>query len=96
MLAFAWDGITSFSVRPIRLVSLIGAIVGEYMGAAAGFGWMVAYATSYFRMKRVMSCIVILLLVGLILNFVLDKIESLLLKWRPATTLNVGADRESA
>ena len=76
--------------------SLIGAIVGEYMGAAAGFGWMVAYATSYFRMKRVMSCIVILLLVGLILNFVLDKIESLLLKWRPATTLNVGADRESA
>ena len=43
-----------------------------------------------------MSCIVILLLVGLILNFVLDKIESLLLKWRPATTLNVGADRESA
>lgn len=27
MLAFAWDGITSFSVRPIRLVSLIGAIV---------------------------------------------------------------------
>mgnify|MGYP007011158062 FL=1 len=27
MLAFAWDGITSFSVRPIRLVSLIGTIV---------------------------------------------------------------------
>jgi len=25
---------------------LIGAIVGEYMGASAGFGWMVAYATS--------------------------------------------------
>lgn len=27
MLAFAWDGITSFSVRPIRLVSLIGTIL---------------------------------------------------------------------
>lgn len=74
--------------------SLIGSIVGEYMGAAAGFGWMVAYATSYFNMKRVMSCIVILLLVGLALNFVLDQVERLLLKWRPATSLNVGAARE--
>ena len=34
------------------------------MGAGAGFGWMVAYATSYFNMKRVMSCIFILLLFG--------------------------------
>lgn len=75
--------------------SLIGAIVGEYMGAAAGFGWMVAYATSYFTMKRVMSCILILLLLGLVLNFLLDRVEHLLLKWRPTTSLNVGADREN-
>ena len=71
--------------------SLIGAIVGEYMGAAAGFGWMVAYATSYFNMKRVMSCIFILLIVGMLLNFSLDKVEKWLLKWRPQTSLNVGS-----
>ncbi len=68
--------------------SLIGAIVGEYMGASAGFGWMVAYATSYFNMKRVMSCILILLIIGVALNFVLDKIEGLLLKWRPESALS--------
>ena len=49
---------------------------------------MVAYATSYFNMKRVMSCILILLIIGVALNFVLDKIEGLLLKWRPESALS--------
>ena len=74
--------------------SLIGAIVGEYMGAGAGFGWMVAYATSYFNMKRVMSCIFILLLLGLILNFGLDRVEEALLKWKPRASLNIGEEKE--
>lgn len=41
-----------------------------------------AYATSYFNIKRVMSCIVILLLVGLGMNEILNKLESAALKWR--------------
>lgn len=73
--------------------SLIGAIVGEYMGASAGFGWMVAYATSYFNITRVMSCIVILLIVGVFMNAVLDKIEKLLLKWKTQTSLSVGENK---
>ena len=74
--------------------SLIGAIVGEYMGASAGFGWMVAYATSYFNIKRVMSCIFILLLVGILMNWGLEKVEKILLKWRPASALNAGETAE--
>lgn len=70
--------------------SLVGAIVGEYMGASAGFGWMISYATSYFNIKRVMSCIIILLLVGLGMNGILNKIELLAIKWRTNTSLNVG------
>lgn len=64
------------------------------MGAGAGFGWMVAYATSYFNMKRVMSCIFILLLLGLILNFGLDRVEEALLKWKPRASLNIGEEKE--
>ena len=67
---------------------LIGAIIGEYMGASSGFGWMIAYATSYFNIARVMSCIFILLIVGIILNFMLDKVEIYLLRWRPETKLS--------
>ncbi len=74
--------------------SLIGAIVGEYMGASAGFGWMVVYASSYFMITRVMSCITILLLVGMLMNWGLGKLEKFLLKWRPASTLNVGEKTE--
>ena len=65
--------------------SMVGAIIGEYIGASAGFGWMIAYATSFFNIKRVMSCIFILLVVGILLNFFLDKIEKYLLRWRTPT-----------
>ena len=68
---------------------MVGAIIGEYMGASGGFGWMVSYATSYFRIERVMSCIVILLIVGIILDFCLDKIERFILRWRYETKLSL-------
>ncbi len=63
--------------------SLIGAIVGEYMGASAGIGWMIMYATSFFQTDRVMSCIFLLLLIGLTLNILLKNAEQYLLRWRP-------------
>ncbi len=63
--------------------SLLGAIVGEYMGASAGLGWMVQYATTTYQVDRVMSCILTLLLIGLVLNKGLKYCESRLLRWRP-------------
>ena len=63
--------------------SLIGAIVGEYMGASAGLGWMISYATSFFQVDRVMSCISILFFIGIVFNMALKYIEKILLKWRP-------------
>ncbi|QJB56830.1 ABC transporter permease [Pseudodesulfovibrio sp. zrk46] len=63
--------------------SLIGAIVGEYMGASAGLGWMIQYATTTYQIERVMSCILALLLIGLVLNKGLRMCEKRLLRWRP-------------
>lgn len=63
--------------------SLIGAIVGEYMGASAGLGWMIQYATTTYQIERVMSCILALLLIGLVLNKGLRICEKRLLRWRP-------------
>ncbi|KNZ68842.1 binding-protein-dependent transport system inner membrane protein [Thermincola ferriacetica] len=63
--------------------SLLGAIVGEYIGASAGLGWMIQYATGTYQINRVMSCIVLLLFTGLILNTGLKILEKRLLKWRP-------------
>lgn len=68
---------------------MVGAIIGEYMGASGGFGWMVTYATSFFMIRRVMSCIFILLIVGIVLNKVLDFAEKKILRWKVDTTLNI-------
>ena len=68
---------------------MVGAIIGEYMGAAGGFGWMVTYATNFFMIRRVMSCILILLVVGLLLNWILDRIEARILRWRPQINLSM-------
>lgn len=68
---------------------MVGAIIGEYMGASGGFGWMISYATSYFKIERVMSCIIILLIVGIILDFCLDKVERFILRWRCETQLSL-------
>ncbi len=62
--------------------SLIGAIVGEYLGATKGLGWAISFATSYFDMARVMSCLVLLLFVGYVCNKVLVFFETRLMKYR--------------
>ena len=69
--------------------ALVGAIIGEYMGASGGFGWMITYSTSYFNIKRVMSSILILLLVGMVLNKLLDFVESKMLIWKTETSLSM-------
>lgn len=66
---------------------MVGAIMGEYMGAAGGFGWMVTYATNFFMIRRVMSCILILLLVGMLMNWSLNHLERKVLKWKVDTNL---------
>ena len=32
MLALAWEGVTSLSIRPIRMITWLGLIIGEYIG----------------------------------------------------------------
>lgn len=67
---------------------MVGAIMGEYMGASGGFGWMVTYATSFFMIRRVMSCILILLIVGMVMNWSLNQLERKVLKWKVDTNLS--------
>ena len=47
------------------------------------------------KLPRVMSCIFILLIVGIILNFILDKIEAYLLRWRAVTRLSLHHEKNT-
>lgn len=68
---------------------MVGAIMGEYMGASGGFGWMISFAASYFEIKRVLSCILVLLIFNRTLNWILNRLEKRLLLWRPETNLSL-------
>lgn len=68
---------------------MVGAIMGEYMGASGGFGWMISFAASYFEIKRVLSCILVLLVFNRVLNWVLSHLEKRLLHWRTETNLSL-------
>lgn len=79
-------------VRMGSSVCMVGAIIGEYIGASKGLGWMVTYASSFFQIKRVMSCIVILMIIGLIVTSIMEHIERYLLRWRADFNLNINSD----
>ena len=70
-------------------VCMLGAIVGEYMGASGGFGWAVTEATNFFEVKRVMSCIIVLMIVGVTINYLLNRLENFVLRWRMETDLSM-------
>ncbi len=64
-------------------VALLGAIVGEYIGSAAGLGYLVQYAGNMFNTTRVFSTILVMTLLMIMLNEGVNSLERRILKWRP-------------
>ncbi len=83
-------------IRVGASICMVGAIIGEYIGSSGGLGWAVTYATSFFQIKRVMTCICILLVIGLIVSWILEKTERYLLRWRSQVNLKMGAGKSAA
>ena len=62
--------------------ALVGAVVGEYLGAAAGLGYKIQEAESVFDVTGVFSGIVILSAVVVLLDAGVTAVERRLLMWR--------------
>ena len=76
-------------IRSGSRICMVGAIVGEYIGASKGLGWMITYASSFFQISRVMSSIAILLILGVLVDWIIGKIEKRVLMWRPEVRLSM-------
>jgi NitT/TauT family transport system permease protein len=63
--------------------ALVGAVVGEYLGAIKGVGLMIVVAQNTFNANGVFAAIVILATVALVAEAVVTAIENRLVKWRP-------------
>jgi NitT/TauT family transport system permease protein len=63
--------------------ALVGAVVGEYLGASAGLGYKIQEAESVFDVTGVFAGMVILMVFVVVLDAVVTMIEKRLLVWRP-------------
>ncbi|MEU4892808.1 ABC transporter permease [Streptomyces sp. NPDC044780] len=70
--------------------ALIGAIVGEYIGATKGLGLLVSSSQGTFNAAGVYAAMVILAVVALLAEGLLTFLEKRLFRWKPAQP---GAER---
>ena len=66
--------------------SLVGAIVGEFIAASSGSGFLLQLFMNLYNTTGVILVILILMFVVMILNILLNWMESYILRWRPATS----------
>lgn len=71
------------SLRTSVGFSVVGAIIGEYLGASAGLGYLIAQSEGNFDAVGVFAGIIILGGFVLIIDLLLDVAENHLIRWRP-------------
>ncbi|OYZ97775.1 MAG: ABC transporter permease, partial [Rhizobiales bacterium 17-65-6] len=64
--------------------ALVGAVVGEYLGSAAGLGYRIHQAEGVFDVTGVFSGMLVLAVFVIIIDTVVTAIENRLMVWRPA------------
>src|SRR2546423_4311061 len=70
---------TSFSF------ALVGAVVGEFVGAIHGIGLMIPTAGANFNANGVFAAMVSLAIAALLMEALVTALERRLLRWRPST-----------
>ncbi|HWE24917.1 MAG TPA: ABC transporter permease [Myxococcales bacterium] len=70
--------------------ALVGAVVGEFLGARQGIGLLIATAQGAFNANGVFAAMFILAVVALAAESLITVCENRLLKWRPNQSPDVG------
>src|SRR5215813_10491616 len=63
-------------------LSLIGTIVGEFLAANAGLGYLIIYGQNIFNMSLVMTSLVILTIIAGVMYYAVSLLERYLVPWR--------------
>ncbi len=62
-------------------VSVIAAVIGEWVGGSAGLGYLITYSQPLFLTARVFAAIVVLSVMGISLFAIASVVERLMLPW---------------
>lgn len=63
--------------------ALVAAVVAEFIASTAGLGYRIMETTSSLNTPGTMAGIVVLMVVVVLLNTALDRVETHILRWRP-------------
>ena len=63
--------------------AVVGAVVGEYLGSAAGLGYLIQQAEGVFDVAGVFAGMFILAVFVIVIDWLVTLIENRLLVWRP-------------
>jgi NitT/TauT family transport system permease protein len=63
--------------------AVVGAVVGEYLGSAAGLGYVIQQAEGTFDVTGVFAGMVVLMIFVLAVDWIVTLVETRLLKWKP-------------
>jgi NitT/TauT family transport system permease protein len=69
--------------------ALVGAIVGEYLGARKGVGLMIATAQGTFNANGVYAAMLILAILAIVAETGVTRLENYLIRWRPNAITDV-------
>ena len=64
--------------------AVVGAVVGEYLGAAAGLGYLIQQAEGVFDVAGVFAGMFVLAAFVIVIDVIVTLVERRLLVWRPA------------
>ena len=62
-------------------LAVVGAVVGEFVGADKGLGYLLLVANSYLDTPLAFATIVVLTVIGILLYYVIDTLEHWLIPW---------------
>jgi NitT/TauT family transport system permease protein len=63
--------------------ALVGAVIGEYLGASKGLGYVIQFSESTFDSAGVFAGLAVLAVTVTVLEVVLTRVEDRLLVWKP-------------
>lgn len=62
-------------------LAVVGAVVGEFVGSNSGIGFVLQRSIGNFELPTMFAALVILALIGVVLFWILDTIERLMIPW---------------
>jgi NitT/TauT family transport system permease protein len=71
-------------------MAFVGAVIGEYMGSAAGVGYLILQAEGLFDINGVFAGVILLTFFAVALDAVVTVAERKLLHWQPREAETVG------